>query len=184
MTPNWSPFKLAPAGAHAPAPRSIDSPEGVTDRLRAAAFAEIQAREAFNWAADRFEDAPESLRSAWRGLALAEDRHLNWLLARMKELGTDPAAREVSDHLWHSFMRCETARDFAQYMANAEERGRKAGERFHAQLLKSDPESARIFGQIALEEIAHIELAQRYFPVLPNPLAPRSETPSSTASTG
>ena len=184
MKPDWSPFKLTPAGEYAPAPRSIDSPEGVTDRLRAAAFAEIQAREAFNWAASRFEDAPEALRAAWRGLALAEDKHLNWLLARMRELGVEAADRPVSDHLWESFMKCETARDFAIYMANAEERGRKAGERFAQALAKTDTESARIFGQIALEEVAHIELAHRYFPVLPNPLAPRSDTPSSTASIG
>jgi hypothetical protein len=48
-------------------------------------------------------------------------------------------------------------------MASAEERGRKAGERFHAQMLQRDPESARIFGKIAEEEVAHIALARKYF---------------------
>ena len=163
MEMNWDPFRLAEPGAYSDAPRSIESPEGVGDRLRAAAFAEIQAREAFRWAADYFEDAPESLRTAWRGLALAEDRHLNWLLNRMTELKIEITDRKVSDQLWRSFMVCKNAREFAIYMANAEERGRKAGERFHQAILKKDPISAGIFGKIAEEEIEHIKLAAKYF---------------------
>jgi uncharacterized ferritin-like protein (DUF455 family) len=144
----------------------------VGDRLRAAAFAEIQAREAFRWAADRFDDAAESLRVAWRGLAHAEDRHLQWLMNRMEELGVSPQARQVSDQLWQSFMLCKTARDFAIYMANAEERGRRAGERFHQVLLEKDPKTAEIFGKIALEEVEHIALAKRHFPDFENWKAP------------
>ena len=40
--------------ARGEAPRSIDSLEGVGDRLRAAAFAEIQARDAFLWAPEHY----------------------------------------------------------------------------------------------------------------------------------
>ena len=164
ITPDWSPFSVAPREVRSDAPRSIDSPEGIADRLRAAAFAEIQAREAFNWAAERYDDAPAACRSAWRGLALAEERHLNWLLARMRELGIDVGARRVSDQLWVSLHSCKTAREFAHYMANAEERGRRAGERFHQAMAASDPVTADIFGRIAAEEIEHIRLAERYFP--------------------
>jgi uncharacterized ferritin-like protein (DUF455 family) len=146
------------------APRSINNSEGVGDRLRAAAFAEIQARDAFLWASENLGDAPAELRDAWRKLAAAEDRHLKWLLKRMTELSIDVRGRKVSDHLWHSLVSCKTARDFAIFMASAEERGRRAGERFHRELLARDPETARIFGTIAEEEIAHIELAQRFFP--------------------
>jgi uncharacterized ferritin-like protein (DUF455 family) len=160
--PCWDPFLVSIERGEAP--RSIDSFEGVGDRLRAAAFAEIQAREAFLWAAETFADADPNLRNAWRGLAAAEDRHLSWLLKRMSELGVDVRARKVSIHLWHSLVACKTAREFAKFMASAEERGRKAGERFHAALITRDPETARIFGTIAHEEIAHIELAQRFFP--------------------
>ena len=166
-TMDWAPFRLAPAGAHADAPRSINSPDGVADRLRAAAFAEIQAFHAFNWAASRFDDAPESLRQAWRSLATAEERHMNWLLNRLRDLGVDVALRVVSDHLWLSFQSCKTARDFAIFMANAEERGRKAGVRFHEQMTSQDPISAEIFRKIAEEEIEHIALAAKYFPEAP-----------------
>lgn len=171
--PSWDPFQVAPAGTKPWAPRSIETLEGVGDRLRAAAFAEIQAREAFLWASNRFGDAPESLRRAWVALASAEDRHLNWLLTRMQELGIALTERPVSDHLWDSFLSCQDARTFSHYMANAEERGRRAGERFFLALEKRDPITAEIFRKIAEEEVAHIALAHRYFPLDPNPLAPR-----------
>lgn len=162
-TPDWAPFRVAPRGQRGDAPRSIDTVEGIGDRLRAAAFAELQAREAFFWAADAFSEASPALRTAWRGLGQAEDRHLSWLLGRMEELGLDVQGRVVSDQLWVSLRSCETARDFAFFMASAEERGRRAGERFHQAMLKGDPITATIFGKIAREEIEHIALASRHF---------------------
>lgn len=166
MIRNWEPFWVGESekGERGEAPRSIETLDGVGDRLRAAAFAEIQARDAFQWAAETFQDAPEDLRAAWRRLATAEDKHLQWLLNRLTELGIDVRARKVSDHLWRSLVSCKTARDFAIFMASAEERGRRAGERFYQTLLARDPMTARIFGQIAEEEISHIELARRFFP--------------------
>jgi len=172
MTPDWTPFLVM--AERTESPRSIDSPEGVGDRLRAAGFAELQALHAFRWAANRYESAPDALRTAWRGLADAEERHLGWLLKRMAELAVDPRGRAVSTQLWYSLVGCASARDFAHFMANAEDRGRKAGERFHQQLLKSDPVTAKIFGKIAEEEVEHIRLASRYFPEEPNPLTPRA----------
>lgn len=165
--PSWAPFRLCESGVRPPRTRDIQTVEGVGDRLRAAAFAEIQAREAFLWAAETFADAPASLKTAWKGLAAAEDKHLNWLLKRMEEIGEPVEGRPVSDFLWDSFMRCQTAREFAHFMSNAEERGRVAGERFRDALSKIDPVSARIFGRIAEEEVEHIALAYRYFPAEP-----------------
>ncbi|MDE2293081.1 MAG: hypothetical protein KGL53_13450, partial [Elusimicrobia bacterium] len=91
MSPDWSPFAVCPPGALPPPVRPVGTPEGVADRLRSAAFAELQAREAFRWAAESFSDAPEELRAQWRALALAEDRHLGWLLGRLAARGVDPA---------------------------------------------------------------------------------------------
>ncbi|HVE13951.1 MAG TPA: ferritin family protein, partial [Elusimicrobiota bacterium] len=122
--PSWAPFAVCAAGERAPAPRGLESAEGVGDRLRTAAFAELQAREAFRWAARECSDACEELRAAWRGLAEAEERHLGWLLARMRALGQDPAARPVSAALWDSLTRRRSARDFAALISSAEERGR------------------------------------------------------------
>lgn len=161
---NWEPFRLTPSGAHPDAPRSISTPEGVGDRLRAAAFAELQAREAFLWASSRFLDTPAGLHEAWKALALAEQRHLDWLLGRMTDLGIDLRERKVSDYLWISLTSCQSAEEFAVFMANAEERGRIAGERFFQSLKDRDSITAEIFRKIAEEEIEHIALAKRFFP--------------------
>ena len=96
-------------------------------------------------------------------LAEAEDRHLGWLLGRLRELGQDVAARPVSAALWDSVTRRSQARDFALFIASAEERGRLAGEKFKTALERRDPRSAEIFGRIADEELAHVALASRHF---------------------
>jgi uncharacterized ferritin-like protein (DUF455 family) len=164
MARDWSPFAVLEPGQRPEAPRALTTPEGVADRLRTAAFAELQAREAFRWGAACYKDAPKGLPEAWLGLAVAEQRHLDWLLGRMAALGLSPSAKPVSDRLWRSLTACPTAREFAVFMAEAEERGRQAGVRFCQQLAKQDPESAAIFGRIADEEVAHIALAKRFFP--------------------
>jgi uncharacterized ferritin-like protein (DUF455 family) len=164
MTPDWSPFLVASHSAKGDPIRALDQADGVGDRLRTAAFAEVQAREAFLWAADHFEEASGALKRTWRALALAEQRHLDWLLQRMQELSVPINARKVSDQLWHSLRACKKAEEFAVYMASAEDRGRKAGERFHQALKSSDPVTAEIFGKIAAEEIEHIALASRHYP--------------------
>ncbi|MBI2810661.1 MAG: DUF455 family protein [Candidatus Melainabacteria bacterium] len=161
---NWEPFQLAEGGKHPPPPRSLESKEGIGDRLRSAAFAEFQAREAFLWAADHFQDAPVELKQAWRTLAKEEDKHLNWLLTRMKELGFEISSRQVSDHLWHSLVQCKTAEEFAVFMASAEERGQRAGFRFSEGLKKIDGPTAAIFQKIAEEETSHIQLTRQFFP--------------------
>src|SRR5690242_14284008 len=110
---NWAPFVVVSPGQRADLPRSLETPEGVGDRLRSAAFAEVQAQDAFLWAANRFSDASPALTRAWKALAQAEQRHLDWLLRRMSELGVSVEARRVSDQLWRSLLSCQTAREFA-----------------------------------------------------------------------
>jgi uncharacterized ferritin-like protein (DUF455 family) len=168
-TPNWEPFQTLPLKAHPPAPRSILSPEGIADRIRAAAFAELQAIHAFRWAAQTFTQlAPPALIQEWKGLALAEERHYGWLVQRAQELNINLAERPVSEDLWHSLVQCTQPDQFCLYMAAAEERGRKAGVRFYETILNVDPITAKIFGKIAEEEVEHIRLAERYYPHLPS----------------
>lgn len=159
-----TPFIVCAPAESAPPPRPIGTPEGVGDRLRTAAFAELQAREAFRWAADAFLDAPEGLRREWSALAAAEDRHLGWLLGRMEARGEDPAARPVSARLWAALISCARPEEFEILIAKAEERGRQAGERFSVAMRSADPESAAVFGRIADEEAGHVALARRHYP--------------------
>ena len=161
---DWTPFRVLPRGEFPLPPRSIHTPEGMGDRMRSAAFAELQARDAFLWASERFEDAPAELRAAWAELSAVEHRHLEWILRRMDQLGIDVRGREVSEHLWVALQACTTAREFAHLIADAEEKGRRAGIRFYETLKTRDPESSEIFRKIAEEEVDHVALAHRFYP--------------------
>lgn len=156
----WAPYNIGIA----PRVRPLQTPEGLADRLRLIAFAERQAYYAFLEAAERFKDAPEGLTIAWQWVAQEERKHESWLLKRLEEMGQDVAAIPVNLNLYHSFAECKTARDFAFYIADAEERGRVGAERFAEVLKTRDSETARIFMQIALEEREHIALVARFFP--------------------
>lgn len=158
---NWAPFSVCEPDAYAPAPRAMSTPEGLGDRMRIAAFAEIQAREAFRWAADTLPDADPELRAAWRRIADDEHRHLEMLLGRMSELGVRVDERPVSDRLWRALRACKNTREFVAYMRVAEERGRAAEESFRRQLVHRDPVTSAIFGKIADDEVEHIALADR-----------------------
>ena len=158
---NWAPFLVCAPDEYPPAPRGINAPEGLGDRLRVAAFAELQAREAFRWAADTLLDADDGLRAAWRRIADDENRHLEMLLGRMAELAVRPEARPVSDRLWRSLRACRNTREFVAYMRTAEERGRAAEESFRRQLADRDPVTSAIFGRIADDETEHIALGAR-----------------------
>ncbi len=163
MNFNPAPFSLCPAGTKSPKARSLDTPEGLGDRMRTAAFAEYQAIAAFTWAADHFTDGPNGLCEAWRAQIPDEERHYQMIIDRMAELGVGLADRPVATLLMDSLTDCATARDFCLYIVSAEERGRQAGERLCDYLLEKDPVTAGIFKQIVTEEVAHVALAETFF---------------------
>jgi uncharacterized ferritin-like protein (DUF455 family) len=160
----WHPFRICDDNVRPRPSRPMATPEGRGDRLRSAAFAELQAARAFSWAAEQFTDVPATMRDAWQGLAHEEERHLGWLLQRMADLGVDPAEREVSLRLWRALQKCTSGQDFARRIASAEERGRLAGELFRAEMARYDTISAEVFGKIADEEVGHVALTRRFFP--------------------
>ena len=156
---DWSPFTICAPGEKAPYPRALTTVEGLGDRLRFVAFAELQAVHAFSAAAHLYADTPPAARELWLTLSREEEKHFQLLIARMKELGVEPSERPQSLALWQSFDRCNTAREFAVFMAKAEDRGRHAGEQFYETLLKIDLVTAELFKRIAEEEKEHIRLA-------------------------
>ncbi len=131
--------------------------------MRTAAFAELQAISAFRWAAEAFPDAPEGLRQAWRDQVPEEERHYAMIVERMNELGFDLTSRPVSRGLWDKLSACRTGKDFCLQIADAEERGRRAGLKLVQFLGKKDPATGAIFQRIADDEVAHVELANTYY---------------------
>ncbi|MEA9355624.1 DUF455 family protein [Bacteriovorax sp. PP10] len=156
---DWSPFNIGTPIKTRP----MNTFEGLVDRIRIAAFAERQAYYAFLEAARIFADeVPAELVETWKRIAEEEAKHEGWLLNRLVELKQDVAEMPVSLGLYQSFSKCETARDFALYISDSEERGRIAGLKFAEFLKVNDPETAKIFSDIAEEEIAHVALAKRF----------------------
>ena len=155
FTGQWKPFKLGKPDAI----RALASPEGVADRLRVVAFAELQARDAFLYGAERFPEAPAQWREAWVRFAAVEDRHAQMLLTRMEELGVAIESRVVSDKLTRLCHAAPDAVTFLFLLSSAEERGMEAGEVLGKQMQPYDPISAALFAQIAAEEVEHVETA-------------------------
>jgi len=156
-------FLLCAPGERPARPRRLDSPAGLGDRLRTAAFAEWQAVAAFGWAAERFTDSPGDLRRDWARQVADEVRHYELLRNRMAELAVDVSARPVSTALWDSLKVCTSGREFCLRIAAAEERGRRAALTIGAFLQERDPETTAIFREIAADEAAHVALAETYY---------------------
>ncbi len=153
----WSPFLIKERGDTI---RPLTSPEGVTDRLRLVAFAEVQARDAFYWGAERFAGKiPEELRATWIRFAEVEERHANMLLQRLSDLGGEPGARAVSDKLNRLCRAAEDPIHFLFLLSSAEERGMESGLLLGKQMESVDITSAAIFRTIAEEEVEHVQMA-------------------------
>ena len=155
----WSPYNIGIP----PRVRPLQTTEGLGDRIRLIAFAERQAHYAFLEASERFKDAPAELVDAWKWVAVEESKHESWLLSRLSELGQSVSSVPVSLNLYYSFAECKTARDFAFYISDAEERGRVGAERFAEVLKTRDPKTAEMFAKIAFEEREHIALVAKFF---------------------
>ncbi len=157
---DWLPFNVGTPLKTRP----MNTTEGLIDRIRIAAFAERQAYYAFIEATRIFvADVPAELINNWKRIADEEAKHERWLLNRLVELNQDVSEHPVSLALYHSFSKCETAKDFANYISDSEERGRVAGLKFAEYLKIIDPKTSKIFSNIAAEEVAHVALAKDFF---------------------
>lgn len=162
-TIDFSPFDICQPGERPDKPRPMNTPEGIGDRMRSAAFAELQAIAAFKWAADHFGDAPTELRASWVAQVADESRHYGMIRRRMDELGVVVTEKKVSLGLWEALQDCATGEEFCIMIAMAEERGRRAGLKLAGHLKHADPATARIFLEIAEDEVAHVALAETHF---------------------
>ena len=160
---NWDPFIVCQPNQSPPKPRDIHSKEGIGDRMRSAAFAELQATRAFKWASEHFNDVPEQLKDDWARVSKMEQDHLDAIIKRMDELEISLQEKPVSSRLWDSLMKCKTGKEFCLFISSAEERGRQAGVKLCQAIKKTDPITAAVFEKIVEEEVEHIALAQKYY---------------------
>lgn len=144
-------------------PRSLAVPEGLGDRMRSAAFAELQAIAAFKWAAETFLDVPQELRDAWMAQVPEEAKHYDLIVKRMGDLGFGLQDRCVSTRLWESLQACSSGEEFCIKIAGAEERGRLAGVALCQHLEGTDPQTVAVFQEIVDDEVAHVALAYTFF---------------------
>lgn len=159
MGNHWTPFKVHPKKTDVV--RAMTAPEGIEDRLRLVAFAELQARDAFLWGALQYKGkAPDPWIKSWEEFARVEDRHAQMLLNRMSEVGADPGARQVSDKLSRLCMASTDPVIFLFLLSSAEERGMESGNILGEQMKAVDPISAQVFLQIASEEVEHVQMAR------------------------
>lgn len=154
----WAPFRVE--GLKPEYVRPLRSVGGVEDRLRLVAFAELQARDLFQFGVEHWGSlVPDLWIESWRRFAEVENRHAQMLLDRMMELGFDPGARTVSDKLWRLCEKAETPEDFLFLLSSAEERGMEAGFVLGKEMAAVDEGSAQVFLRIAEEEIEHVQMA-------------------------
>ena len=155
---HWKPFRVE---KRADKLRSIQSAEGIGDRLRIVAFAELQAREGFLWGVEQFREAPSEWREYWKEFSQMENCHAQLLLDRATELNLKLEERAVSDSLFKSFLKAKTPEAFFYLMATAEERGMDIGLSMVDTMRSIDEKSAEVFYRCAKEEVEHIEAAKK-----------------------
>ena len=169
MNLNWNPFRIVNDERSIPKPRKIGTLAGLGDRMRSAAFAELQAVRAFQWAATHYEDASTELKNDWLAVVPEETSHYHSILTRMSELSISIDERPVSLRLWNSLEKCKSAEEFCIYICSAEERGRLAGIRLCNAIKSTDSRTYNIFKSIVLEELSHISIATKHFNWKPEP---------------
>ncbi|MBN2715406.1 MAG: ferritin-like domain-containing protein [Deltaproteobacteria bacterium] len=165
----WEPFVLAAPDQKVPFPKPMSHTEGLGDRLRIAAFAELQAVRAFGWAAEHFRDVSMEVINGWERQIPEEKLHFRLIMERMNNLGIQPHQKPVSAQLSETLYQCQTGKAFAIEIATAEHRGRLAALKMAAYLENRDPVTARVFLRIARDEVAHVQLVIDHFGWTPGP---------------
>jgi uncharacterized ferritin-like protein (DUF455 family) len=160
---SWEPFVLSSPEQKLPFPQPMSHRDGLGDRLRIAAFAELQAVRAFGWASEHFKDVPISLIEGWERQIPEEKLHFRLIMERMSNLGVRPEKKPVSAKLSETLFTCETGEKFAIEIATAEHKGRLAALKMADYLQDRDPVTTRVFLRIARDEMSHVQLVMDHF---------------------
>ena len=161
------PAELRPArrGERTPKPEALENAHYRARTLHAFLHHELQAAELMCWAILAFPEAEPEFKRGLLAICLDEIRHMGLYAAHIRRLGSEVGQFGVRDWFWKRVPACRTPLEFVAVMgmgleaANLEyapsfaERFRRAG----------DEAGAQIQQRIALEEVAHVGFATRWF---------------------
>lgn len=148
-----------------PKPAALKDPHYRARALHAFLHHELQAAELMCWALLAFSDAELEFRHGLLGICQDEIRHMNLYREHIEALGETVGAFGVRDWFWRRVPACSTKLAFVSVMgmgleaANLEHAASFAA-RFRA---VGDEAGASLQERIALEEIAHVSFATRWF---------------------
>jgi uncharacterized ferritin-like protein (DUF455 family) len=182
-----SELRAARRGERTPKQEALEDPRYRARTLHAFLHHELQAAELMCWALLAFADAEVEFRRGLLGICLDEIRHMALYAEHIVGLGQRVGDFGVRDWFWKRVPSCRSKLEFVAVMgmgleaANLEHAANFAA-RFR---LAGDARGAEIQERIALEEVAHVGFATRWFKVwtggcsfeewaerLPPPLSP------------
>lgn len=158
-------LRAARRGERTPKPKALDDPHYRARTLHAFLHHELQAAELMCWAILAFPEAEPEFRRGLLGICLDEIRHMSLYATHIVSLGSHVGAFGIRDWFWKRVPSCRTPLEYVAVMgmgleaANLEHAPNFAA-RFRA---AGDELGAQIQERIALEEIAHVSFATRWF---------------------
>jgi len=161
------PPELRPArrGERTPKQEALQTAQYRARALHAFFHHELQAAELMCWAILAFPEAEPEFKKGLLGICQDEIRHMNLYADHIQELGSCLGDFGVRDWFWKRVPTCRTKLEFVAVMgmgleaANLEY-ARDFAERFR---LAGDEVGACIQERIAVEEVAHVRFATRWF---------------------
>jgi uncharacterized ferritin-like protein (DUF455 family) len=161
------PPELRPArrGERTPKQEALENPHYRARTLHAFLHHELQAAELMCWAILAFPQAEPEFQRGLLGICLDEIRHMNLYAAHIRRLGCEVGEFGVRDWFWKRVPSCRSPLEFVAVMGmGLEAANLEHAPSFAARFrLAGDEQGAEIQERIALEELAHVSFAVRWF---------------------
>lgn len=161
------PPELRPArrGERTPKQEALENSYYRARTLHAFLHHELQAAELMCWAILAFPESEQEFRRGLLGICLDEIRHLGLYAAHIRRLGCEVGDFGIRDWFWKRVPSCRTPVQFVAVMGmGLEAANLEHAPSFAARFrLAGDELGAEIQERIALEELAHVSFATRWF---------------------
>jgi uncharacterized ferritin-like protein (DUF455 family) len=158
-------LRVARRGERTPRQEALENPHYRARTLHAFLHHELQAAELMCWAILAFPGAEPEFKRGLLGICLDEIRHMNLYAEHIGRLGSTVGAFGVRDWFWKRVPACRTPIEFVAVMGmGLEAANLEYAPSFAARFrLAGDELGAEIQERIALEEVAHVGFATRWF---------------------